>query len=315
MKPIRIHDNNYSFTKVIEPFCVKPNLKKTHSFESKIVSGDVISCLKRINKNDKFDIIIADPPYNIGKDFGNNNDTMEISEYIKWSKKWLRLCFNVLADNGLIYIYGFPEILARLAVEYPIEKQRILVWHYTNKTTPSSTFWQRSYESILCLWKNNKPELEIDQIREPYTESYLKCAGKERKDTKGRFGNKTTIYNVNDSGALPRDVIKIPALAGGAGRVERHFMCKTCGNALHNSCELKKHSGHDILQHPTQKPMELTKKLILSRINGNNGRTLIPFAGSGSECVVAKILGIEYLGVELNSEYVEYANKWLKLID
>lgn len=318
MKPMRIpkiQDNNYSFTEVIEPCCVKPSFKKTHAFESKIISGDVISCLKRINKNDKFDIIIADPPYNIGKDFGNNNDTMKISEYIKWSKKWLRLCFNVLADNGLIYIYGLPEILARLAVEYPIEKQRILVWHYTNKTTPSSTFWQRSYESILCLWKNNKPELEIDQIREPYTENYLKCAGKERKDTKGRFGNKTTIYNVNDSGALPRDVIKIPALAGGAGRVERHFMCKTCGNALHNSGELKKHSGHDILQHPTQKPMELTKKLILSRINGNNGRTLIPFVGSGSECVVAKTLGIEYLGIELNSEYVEYANKWLKLID
>jgi site-specific DNA-methyltransferase (adenine-specific) len=61
--------------------------------------------------------------------------------------------------------------------------------------------------------------------------------------------------------------------------------------------------------------MELTKKLILSRINGNNGRTLIPFVGSGSECVVAKTLGIEYLGIELNSEYVEYANKWLKLID
>lgn len=41
-----------------------------------------------------------------------------------------------------------------------------------------------SYESILCLWKTNRPSLEIDQIREPYTEAYLKCAGKVRASTK-----------------------------------------------------------------------------------------------------------------------------------
>ena len=60
--------------------------------------------------------------------------------------------------------------------------------------------------------------MKIDQIREPYTDSYLKCGGKERKNTKGRFGDKTTIYNVNEGGALPRDVIKIPALAGTLGK-------------------------------------------------------------------------------------------------
>ena len=278
---------------------------------SEILLGDVIEHLRKINKKNKFDIIIADPPYNIGKDFGNSKDSMNIKQYMKWSKKWLDLCFNVLADNGLIYVYGFPEILARIATQYPIENQRILAWHYTNKTTPSSNFWQRSYESILCLWKKDRPILEIDQIREPYTESYLKCAGKERKETKGRFGNKKTIYNVNEKGALPRDVIKIPALAGGAGRIERHFMCKTCGNKLYNSSELKNHENHNILQHPTQKPMNLTKKLIQSRINGNQGRTLIPFVGSGSECVVAKKLGVEFLGIELNPEYVQYANKWI----
>lgn len=313
IKVPQIQDAQMSFEEVLGRLA-RVKVSSITKFQSKIIHGDIITTLKTLNKNYKFDVVIVDPPYNIGKNFGNNNDTMEMGEYIKWSKIWLDLCFDVLADNGLIYVYGFPEILARLAVEYPIEKQRILAWHYTNKTTPSSTFWQRSYESILCLWKNERPTLEIDQIREPYTDSYVKCAGKERKDTKGRFGNKTTVYNVNEGGALPRDVIKIPALAGGAGKVERHFMCKTCNNTLYTSSDLKKHQDHNILQHPTQKPMELTKKLILSRINGNNGRTLIPFAGSGSECVVAKGLGVEFLGIELNPEYVEYANKWLELI-
>lgn len=277
---------------------------------STIIRGDCIKVLSKLVE--KYDLIIADPPYNIGKDFGNNKDCMTLDQYLEWSKKWLKLCLDLLADDGLIYVYGLPEMLARIAAEHPLDTQRILVWHYTNKTAPVSNFWQRSYESILCLWKNNRPKLEIDQIREPYSENYLKCAGKTRKNTKGRFGTKQTVYQVNDSGALPRDVIKIPALAGGAGRQERHFLCRTCGNNLYHALDLKKHRGHDILQHPTQKPIALAEKLIRSRIKGSQGKILIPFVGSGSECVAAKNLNIHFLGIEMNPEYVDYANKWLE---
>lgn len=281
-------------------------------FASKVVLGDVVEVLENLERQHKFDVIIADPPYNIGKNFGNNSDNMELKDYIDWSKKWTKLCFELLAENGLMYIYGYPEVLARIACEFELEKQRILVWHYTNKTTPSSSFWQRSYESILCLWRGDRPQLEIDQIREPYTDAYIKFNGKTRTNTKGRFGSETTTYSVNEKGALPRDVIKIPALAGGAGNKERHFICKTCGNQFFKAANIKKHDGHDIIQHPTQKPIELTQKLILSRINGNKGRTLIPFAGSGSECVAAKRLGVDFLGIEINSDYIKLADEWLK---
>lgn len=290
------------------------NSSSIKKIKSKIINGDVIEILKSLDKSIKFDVIIADPPYNIGKDFGNNIDYMELKKYIKWSKKWIELCLELLSDNGLLYVYGFSEILARVASQFPIERQRFLIWHYTNKTSPSSNFWQRSHEAILCLWKNVRPNLEIDQIREPYTEKYLKLNGKDRNATKGRFGKRVTTYKVNQYGALPRDVIKIPALAGGAGMVERHFMCNTCEKNLYHSSEKKNHENHKLLSHPTQKPIELTEKLIFSRINGNNGRTLIPFAGSGSECVAAEINNIEYIGIEINPEYVEYANKWIELV-
>lgn len=289
------------------------------NLESKIILGDVITILKTLPKNYKFDVIIADPPYNIGKNFGTNNDKMEINEYVIWAKKWINLCFDKLKDDGLMYIYGFPEILARIAVKYPLEEQRWLAWHYTNKTVPLFNFWQRSYESILCLWKEKRPPLEIDQIREPYSESYLKCSGKKRTATIGRFskGIETSFYNVNINGALPRDVIKIPALAGGAGFKERWFMCRSCGNIICPPNELKLHKNHNILKHPTQKPMKLTQKLLLSRINNanNKGKVLIPFAGSGSECVTAKLLGINFTAIECNPEYVDYANKWLSKIN
>ena len=156
------------------------------------------------------------------------------------------------------------------------------------------------------IWK-------VDQIREPYTDNYLKVAGKARKNTPSRFGSsgKDTVYNAHQNGALPRDVIKVPALAGGAGYAERWFICKTCGNQLFPPESLAEHRTHDIMKHPTQKPMKLTRKLIMSRINGSRGDVLIPFAGSGSECVVAQQLGVNYLGIEINPEFVNFAEQWL----
>ena len=251
--------------------------------------------LNKIPKNIKFDLIIADPPYNIGKDFGNNSDNLPLPEYIKWSERWINRCMDLLREDGLIYIYGFSEILAYIAVKFPLENQRWLVWHYTNKTVPSLKFWQRSHETILSLWKSKRPNLEVNNIREPYTETYKKCIGRKRKNTKGRFGTKETIYNGHKNGALPRDVIKTPSLAGGKGSTERYFLCRTCKSKLFPPSEIEGHRSHNILKHPTQKPMNLTKKLIQSRIKNKNGRLLVPFAGSGSECVLAKFLEIHYL--------------------
>ena len=284
---------------------------------SSIITGDAAVELPALRDAvHRYDVIVADPPYNIGKDFGNNNDAMPIADYVEWAKGWVAHCFELLAKGGLLYVYGLPEIIARVAAHYPIDEQRWLVWHYTNKTIPSSNFWQRSHETILCLWQpgERRPNLEIDQIREPYTATYLKCAGRERRETPSRFGSngRRTIYNAHANGALPRDVLKVPALAGGAGRSERWFVCRSCGDALHPPAELARHRGHDILKHPTQKPMELTRRLILSRINGAGGRVLIPFAGSGSECVVAQELGIDFLGIEINPEYARFARLWLQ---
>ncbi len=288
-------------------------------FRSRIVTGDVLKILKNQLLTMKFDVVIADPPYNIGKDFGNNADNLPIADYVAWCGKWLEQCFRLLNDNGLVYVYGFHEVLARIAAAYPVDEQRWLAWYYTNKAVPSSKFWQRSHEAILCLWQpgTKRPTLEIDQIREPYTDHFLKCAGKVRNSTNGRYsrGNKKTIYN-NNGGALPRDVIAVPALAGGAGRAERWFYCRDCGGEVRPPSELPDHDGHEVLKHPTQKPMALTQRLIQSRIqsrtDGKSGRVLIPFAGSGSECVVAKTLGVPYLGVEINPEYASFGRSWVK---
>ena len=287
--------------------------RPTPAFQSRIVTGDVLATLGKQSADVKFDVVIADPPYNIGKDFGNNHDSMPLDQYVEWCEQWIAQCFRLLVNDGLIYVYGFAEVLAHIAVRYPMDEQRWLAWHYTNKAVPSSTFWQRAHESILCLWQpgNKRPALQLEQIREPYTPHFKNCIGRERRATNGRYSRhgKTTQYNDN-GGALPRDVIAIPALAGGAGRAERWFACRDCGGAVKPPSELPNHAGHDVLKHPTQKPMALTQRLIQSRI-AERGRLLVPFAGSGSECVVANSLGIPFLGIEINPEYAQFARGWL----
>lgn len=280
---------------------------------NKIILGDAIKELRKL-PDESCDVIIIDPPYNIGKDFGNNLDKRELGEYIEWCKNWINESIRIMKPTATMFIYGFSEILAHLSIEIPINK-RWLIWHYTNKNVASLNFWQRSHEAIICAWKD-RPIFNRDEIREPYTEGFLNgAAGKVRKGTLGRYGKggKETIYNAHEGGALPRDVIKIPALAGGAGMVERWFLCKTCDD-VYEPRQLQKHLKHKILKHPTQKPLELSKKLIKSAMPKKDGIVLVPFVGSGSECVVAKELGLSYIGFELNPDYIKIANKFLQEI-
>ena len=256
-----------------------------------ILNEDCIAGMKAMS-DDSVDIIICDPPYNIGKDFGNDSDKQEMNDYLEWCDNWISECIRILKPRGTLYIYGFSEILAFIRVRIPINV-RWIIWHYTNKVTPSLKFWQRTHESILCCYKN-KPIFNRDDVREPYTKAFLKnAAGKVRKATKGRFSNgeKTTTYTAHKNGALPRDVIKVSALAGGAGKKER-------------------------VNHPTQKPLELCTKLIMASLNKDEETMLVvPFAGSGSECVAAKKLNINFIGYEINSEYVELCNERLSNVN
>lgn len=254
---------------------------------NKIYNEDCVIGMKKI-KSESVDIIICDPPYNIGKDFGNDSDKQKMDDYLLWCDNWIAECLRILKPQGTLYIYGFSEILAFIRTRVTCNV-RWLVWHYTNKVTPSLNFWQRTHESILCCYKE-KPIFNRDDVREPYTETFLKnAAGKVRKPTVGRFsnGDKETTYTAHEGGALPRDVIKVPALAGGAGKKER-------------------------VDHPTQKPLNLCDTLIKASLNkSSNTLLVVPFVGSGSECVSAKKNNVNFIGFEINGDYINTANERL----
>ncbi len=220
--------------------------------------------------------IIADPPAPSG--------VVLDAEYLAWADGWIAECLRILRDDGTMFLYGESEHLAQLMVRLPAEvNRRWLVWHFINKNTINKSFWQHSHMSILAIWKRTKV-FNADAVREPYCDNYVKyAAGKVRKGTQGFFadGSKQTVYTAHEKGALPRDVFRIPALAGGAGHKER-------------------------VAHPDQRPLALARRLLES-CRQEEGVVFVPFAGSGTECVAAAMLKLPFIGIEKEAGYVRMA--------
>ena len=53
-----------------------------------LITGDAIEILKSF-PDESVDLVCTDPPYNLGKDYGNNHDLKGFDEYLDFSEQWL----------------------------------------------------------------------------------------------------------------------------------------------------------------------------------------------------------------------------------
>ena len=133
------------------PLIINEEIIDPIDLKQDVIHGDTINILPTLD-SDSAQIIIADPPYNIGKDFGNDSDKQPMDEYLLWCETWIKECLRILKPNGTMFIYGFSETLALILSKVPYNiNRRWILWHYTNKNVPSLNFWQRSHESIIVL--------------------------------------------------------------------------------------------------------------------------------------------------------------------
>lgn len=64
--------------------------------------------------------------------------------------------------------------------------------------------------------------------------------------------------------------------------------------------------------HPAPFPLVLPTRIIYSILNGKKGVVLDPYVGSGTTCLAAKLLGSDYIGIDISKEYVDDAENRLK---
>ena len=261
-----------------------PDQNVTGFSDGALFTGDSIEWMKTIN-DESIDMVFADPPYNIKKADWDDFNSQE--RYIEWSMRWIEQASRILKPTGSLYVCGFSEILADLkhpSMRY-FSSCRWLVWFYRNKANLGKD-WGRSHESILHLRKKDFGHINYDDVRIPYGKHTLKYPDHPQADS-SQYGRKGSHWTPNPLGAKPKDVVEIPTTCNGMNE-------KT--------------------PHPTQKPEELLRKLILAS-SSEGDLVLDPFSGSGTTAVVASQLHRQWLACDENPEYNQWATQRLDSID
>ena len=117
-----------------------------------------------------FDLIIADPPYNVGKDYGVTIDKIEKDSYLDFTRQWITESARLLKPNGTIYVFmGFRFISYLYGIlenECEMNFNTWICWHYTQGKGRRKGYSAR-HDDILMFTKSNKFTFNLDDIRIP----------------------------------------------------------------------------------------------------------------------------------------------------
>ena len=263
--------------------CVAVDEKKTaEEILDKTVLGNTFEVLPFMPE--KFvDLLIADPPYNLDKDFGGNKFNRTSDEaYIEYTENWVKLVKPLLKKNASIYVCC--DWKCSSAIETVLKKY----FHVQNRIT-----WQREKgRGALSNWKNGMEDIWFATNSREYT------------------------FNVEDV-KIRRKVVA-PYKENGKPKdweeTESGNFRNTYPSNFWDDISIPYWSMPENTAHPTQKPEKLLAKLILA--SSNPGDIVFdPFLGSGSTSVTAKKLGRHYCGIEQNEQFCVWAEKRLEMAE
>lgn len=245
---------------------------------NKIYPKDCIKGMKKL-EDESIDLIIADPPYNLNKNFGNSSTRWNnLNEWLDWSKEWIDVSISKLKPSGSIFIYGIHHYMCYIQChlyEKELKYRRQFIWHYENGFSGYQKVPAAHYEPL--LWFSKSDEFTYHQIREPY---------KSTARLKNKIIKNGKVWTPNPEGKHAGDVWDFPVLAGKRFEKEK-------------------------VNHPTQKPLNICDRIV-NHFSNENDLILVPFAGSGSECVSAINNNRRFIAFEMNKDYIKIANTRLK---
>lgn len=131
--------------------------------------GDAAAVMRTIPDR-AVNLLIADPPYNLGKDYGNNRDMKAWHDYEDFTKEWLTEAIRVLNDTGSLYVFMgvrfISKLFAILEDEFDLSFNGWITWHYTQGMGRKVGFSPR-HEDILFFTKGSKFTFNLDAVRIP----------------------------------------------------------------------------------------------------------------------------------------------------
>jgi len=237
---------------------------------SKIIHGDCLQALHLVD-DASVDLVFADPPYNIGKQFGDFKDSWETdAAYASWCESWLALCIRKLKRSGSLFVMSSTQAIPYLDIwlRSRIEVRSRIVWHYDSSGVQAKSRFGSMYEPILhCVKDPQESVFNADDIK-----------------VEARTGAVRKLIDYRKDVPEPYSTTKVPGNVWYFPRVRYRMP--------------------EYENHPTQKPEALLERIIRTSTNAGD-LVLDPFGGSFTTCAVAKRLGRRSIGIEAQEEYVK----------
>lgn len=241
---------------------------------NRIYQRDCIEGMRLLPDN-SVDLIIADPPYNKGVAAWDKFTDTEYCEFIASCTKEFK---RVLKPRGSLFIYNQQPYASYMFIKVLRELTYVdeIIWNYRNGGSGGKKL-KNSHQ--LLYWFSNGADYtkNLDAIRQPY--SGTRAIYKTNVDK-----NPAKAWTPNEKGALPTNVWEISIV--------------------------RQTESTPLTKLSVQKPLEISERIV--KLASNEGDVvLIPFVGSGSECVASVRLGRDFIGFEREPSYIEIANKRL----
>jgi adenine-specific DNA-methyltransferase len=243
--------------------------------------GDSVASLDHVVADETVDLLFADPPYNIGKRFGDLQDHWPSDEeYASWCRSWLTTCLRKLKPTGSLYVMTSTQSMPYmdLFLRGQVSVLSRIVWHYDSSGVQARRYFGSLYEPILFCVKDERN----------YTFNHADIA------VEARTGAVRKLIDYRKATPTPYNNTKIPGNVWYFPRV-RYRM-------------------DEYENHPTQKPVALLERII--RASSKPGDLILdPFAGSFTTGATAKQLGRRSVSFEINLDYVKIGLRRLGLAE
>lgn len=266
-----------------KPFSVYYN-DPEHSI--RLLKGDCIKILNQARQS-SVDMIFADPPYFLSNggitchagrmvsvDKGKWDKSKGVKENHQFNLEWLKACKRVLKPNGTIWVSGTTHIIYSIGFAMQELEYKILndiIWYKRNAPP-----------NLSCRYFTHSTEIVLWAARDEQSKHYF---------------NYPLVKRLND-GKQMRNLWQFIE----DEKIEQE------GNVweISSPTAVEKRFG----KHPTQKPTELLRRIILA--STQEGELILdPFCGSSTTGVAATMLKRRYVGIDLDAEYLELSKKRL----
>jgi site-specific DNA-methyltransferase (adenine-specific) len=315
-------------------------MKDIKDFENRIICGDCLEIMGDL-PDKSIDLIIADPPYNIGKDTWD-----KIENYETWLMKSIKEWQRVLKDNGSLYWFHsemelIADIMTRMRTDTNFIFRQFIVWNKRFFNSKNKGFldgyvvvedlrnYQQMAEYILYYTFQDETGLSkvmgscVYPIREYLRSEIIRAKGKIVLGDINRM-----LGTADNGGGVASACLSVDKYCPAMITEEHYLKLRNWLNEGKEYEYLRKeyedlrftfnnqkthHSvwNYDISEsegHITPKPICLIENIV-KHSSKENAVVLDPFMGWGTTALACKKLNRRFIGIEINPDYCKSAGQ------